>query len=273
MSNLDPEIRRNNLSSAVRSVLGQFRKSPNAAIPGIVHAYDPATRRATVQPAIDLLLTNGTRVSQPLIPNVPVVWPATAQWTMVAPLAAGDAVLLVISQRGLTDFKRRFQQAAPDVDRIMSLSDAVAIPGFGPTRITPASAEGVAIQSTDGAISLTLEPDGRVLHNGEEIGGGWPGEFAPTAPPNLRIRSDVGNIQIQEWDASTSPWLPILGYLPQLRVGEGSWMPYPGYSNYLERESRWLTAPRRTRLRVRVRAYTWDGPSPWTPTLDWVTTS
>lgn len=160
MSNLDPEIRRDKLPSSVRFVLAQFQKSLNTAIPGIVHAYDPSTRRATVQPAIDLLKTDGTRMSQPLIPNVPVVWPATGQWTMVAPLAAGDAVMLVISQRGLTDFKRRFQQAAPDVDRIMSLSDAIAIPGFGPMQITPASATGACVQNASGTEFIALEPDG-----------------------------------------------------------------------------------------------------------------
>jgi len=273
LSNRDPEIRRNKVSSSVRFVLGQFQKSPNTAIPGIVHAYDPGTRRATVQPAIDLLMTDGTRMSQPLIPNVPVVWPATRQWTLVAPLAAGDAVMLVISQRGLTDFKRRFRQAAPDVDRIMSLSDAVAIPGFGPTQITPASAEGIALQSADGETSLTLEPDGRLLHNGEPLGSG---PQVPGEPPNFTVNTAFapGRSTVRfMWGEAPSPALYVHGYDGQVReVDASTWTRWQAQLGATTRDHITTSTflQRHTDYVARVRAYNSDGPGPWA-TLEFTT--
>lgn len=157
---MDPEAQYDSLPAALRFMLEQFAKTLNTCAPGHIRAYDAATRRATVQPALDLLKTDGSAMSAPLIPNVPVVWPSAGGWTFLAPLADGDPVLLVWSQRGLTGFKRAHGRALPDADHLFSLGDAIAIPGFGPATITPASTTGAVLQSTDAATFIALEPTG-----------------------------------------------------------------------------------------------------------------
>ena len=160
MSNLDPEIRYDGLASGVRFALTEWTKGLNTCLPGIVHAYDAATRRATVQPAIDILTTDGRTIPRPLVANVPVVTPAGGGWSVSLPLATGDPVLLVFSQRGLTGFKRAHERAAPDADRLMAMADCIAIPGFGPISLTEVSSDGIVLQSNDGAEYIAVEPGG-----------------------------------------------------------------------------------------------------------------
>lgn len=168
MSNLDSETRYDGLASAVRFTLEQWTKGLNTCLPGIVHAYDAATRRATVQPAIDMLTTDGRTIPRPLVANVPVVAPAGGGWSVSLPLATGDPVLLVFSQRGLTGFKRAHERAAPDADRLMAMGDAIAIPGFGPISLTEVSSDGIVLQSNDGAEYIAVESGGiRIKTTGE----------------------------------------------------------------------------------------------------------
>ena len=160
MTNRDNETRYDSLAAAMRFMLEQFQKSLNICLPGHIVSYAATTRRATVQSALDLLTTDGGSIAAPLIPNVPVVWPSAGGFSFSAPLVAGDPVLLVWSQRGLTGFKRAHERAMPDPDRLMSLGDAIAIPGFGPEDITPVSSTGIVLQSNDAAEYIAVEPGG-----------------------------------------------------------------------------------------------------------------
>ncbi len=163
MSNLNPEIDYSGLPNTLRFVVEQWIKSLNACLPGIITSYDSTTRRATVQPALDTLTTDGRRVEPPPIANVPIVWPSGGGYTLVLPLRVGDPVLLVFSQRGLTKFKQSYGRSIPDEDSLFDLRDAIAIPGFGPppsNPITSVSTTGITLQANDGASYITVEPDG-----------------------------------------------------------------------------------------------------------------
>lgn len=290
MTSRDHESDYRSLAAGVQFALEQWTKGLNVCAPGHVVSYDAGTRRATVRPALDILTQRMTSVGAPLIPDVPVVWPSTRQWAVVAPLAEGDPVLLLWSQRGLTGFKRAHARAMPDVDRLFSLSDAVAVPGFGPTRISPASAEGLAVQSVDGSVSLVLDPDGRIamqhvdgettyslsleadgelLHNGEPITSG--GEFAPPTPANARAESPAAQFLYFRWDGVASPAIPLRTYhAVYRRAGDppGPWLRFPRLEpSEVATSLTWTPAPRRLALELRVRAYNDDGPSPWSPTV------
>lgn len=160
MTSMDPETDYRTASAAVEFALRQWAKGLNVCLPGHVVAYDAGTRRATVQAAVDMLTNDHVAIEAPLIPDVPVVWPATLRHAVVGRLVAGDPVLLVFSQRGLTGFKQSHARAMPDLDRLFSLSDAVALPGFGPTTITPATTTGIALQNVAGSEFIALEPGG-----------------------------------------------------------------------------------------------------------------
>ena len=164
MTNRNPDSDYSSMAEATRFALEQWTKlNINVCLPGLIESYDPAARRATVQPAVDVLLTDGRRESQPLVSNVPVVWPAVQGFVMAGALKRGDPVALVFSQRGLTGFKRTHGRSVPDEDSLFDLRDAVVIPGFGPPPsepMTPVSTTGIALQDHEGENYIALEPDG-----------------------------------------------------------------------------------------------------------------
>ena len=161
MSNLNPERHYGSLPESLAFVLEQFVKTLNVCLPAKIVTYDAATRRASVQPAIYTVLTDGTLIEPPIIGNVPVVWPGGGGFVATFPLGAGDAVTLVFSQRGLTSFKGAFELSPPDSDAPLALKDAMCFPALGPAgAITPASTTGAAIQSEDGTEFIAIEPGG-----------------------------------------------------------------------------------------------------------------
>ena len=163
MTNRNPASEYSNMAEAIRFALEEWTKlNISVCLPGLIESHDPATRRATVQPAIDILLTDGRREVQPAIANVPVVWPAVQGFVMAGALRRGDPVLLVFCQRGLTGFKRTHGRSVPDEDSLFDLRDAVAIPGFGPPPgepTAPVSTTGIALQDHAGENYIALEPD------------------------------------------------------------------------------------------------------------------
>ena len=128
--------------------------------PGHIISYDGTTRRARVRPAIDILTTDNRLISPPEIADVPVLFPAGGGYLLAFPLAPGDSVLLLFCQRGISEFKQAFTRSGPDRAGLFSLSDAVALAGFGSTVISAASTTGAALQSAAGNDYIVLEANG-----------------------------------------------------------------------------------------------------------------
>lgn len=126
-------------------------KRLNFATPAIIDSYDPASKRAIVIPAIDVLFADGKSRPRPPLANVPILMPSGGGFTATFPIAKGDAVMLLISQRGIAEFKKAYKQALPTRTSFFSMIDAVAIPGFGGRNIRPAKAGAATLQSEDGA--------------------------------------------------------------------------------------------------------------------------
>ena len=157
MSNIDRNVDYSDFTTALKFVLKQWSKGLYTGMPGIVEKYDPNTRRATVQPAIKIQLTDDQIISRAPLVNCPVVWTATGRYSFTMDLLPGDPVFLFFSMRGMTEFKETFMESDPDAGHIMNMNDAVALPGFGPLEITPASTDGPSLQSTDGTLSIHVE--------------------------------------------------------------------------------------------------------------------
>ena len=150
--NRNPESRYHGLAEALRFALGEWAKSVNTCLPGHIVSYDAGSRRAVVRPALDVLTSDGQRSRAPDIDDVPVVFPSGHAFALTFPLVAGDPVLLVFAQRGLSGFKRAHGRSVPDVDSLFALRDAIAIPGFG---LRPPNAESThAIEITSAGIHL-----------------------------------------------------------------------------------------------------------------------
>ena len=157
MSNINREIDFGNLTTALDFVFSQAFKDVHTCLPGIVESYTGTTRRAKIIPAIQLLLTDESKVTRSPIVDVPVVFPSGGGFTLLFPLKKDDSVLLVFSQRGLTDFKKSFKEASPEPMRILSEIDAIAIPGFGALSVTLATTTGAALQKENADTYIKIE--------------------------------------------------------------------------------------------------------------------
>ena len=155
-SNRDPDARYESLPQGMTFFGEQLLKRVHTSLPGIVNTYDASTRRARVQPAIDLLLTNGTSMPKPIILDVPVLFPSGGGYTIHVPLAAGDPVMIFFSERDIARFKATLTSGAPLSDDIMEAQHAVAVPGFvAPT--TALVGDGLVLQTTDGSTFIQIE--------------------------------------------------------------------------------------------------------------------
>ncbi len=180
---LDREVSWESLTTTLRWILEQYKKTLNTSLPGLVETYDPATRRARVRIALRKVDNDGKAEERTPAVNVPVLYPSGGGFTFIFPLAEGDPVMLIFSQRGLTEFKKTYELSTPDRTRIMDGADVVAVPGFGPLEVMPATQTGAALQTVDGDDfikidegSITIKvtdgdiildvPDGKTVHLG-----------------------------------------------------------------------------------------------------------
>ena len=179
MSSQNPNQPYERLAPVLDFVFEQGVKSLWTAMPGNVIAYDAGTRTARVQPALRVVLTDGTEMSLPPVSQVPVLMLAGGGCRVNVDLEAGDSVLLVFAQRGLDEWKKIYDEATPDSQGMLSLKDAIAIPGFVrpdrsyPTQLT-ISASGIVL---DGNLevtgAMTVTGDLAVTGNISAPGGSW----------------------------------------------------------------------------------------------------
>ena len=139
-------------------------KNVHTAMPAQVISFDMATRRAIVQPSLDLVLVDGTAHAKPPIVNVPVVSPCGGGIIWLQELLPDDQVLLIVCERGIDLWKQQLQRTLPDETAWFQLKDAMVIAGIGPTDVTPAAIRGGMLQTYDGSTNIQLA-DGRIELN------------------------------------------------------------------------------------------------------------
>lgn len=144
------------MTDAFKFILNQFKKSLYSIIPGVIESYNQSTKRCRVRPAINIKKTDGTVEPMQAIINVPVVWNSGGGFTILSPLPAGDPVLILFSQRGITKFKETFAQEDPGKG-VFAKEDAIVIPSFGGLSVNPASSEGICMQAEDGNNFIFVE--------------------------------------------------------------------------------------------------------------------
>jgi len=167
MSSINDDINFDSLSVVLDFVLSQWSKGLHTCVPGLIETYDAASRRARVKFALKQVRTDGSEVAKAPIVDVPVVFPSGGGFTMTFPMAEGDPVMLLFSERGITAFKKTFDQATPTEGQYHQEADAVALPGFGPLSLTPADMQGAAWQTEDGDKSVRLKEGGVEIHAGD----------------------------------------------------------------------------------------------------------
>lgn len=148
------------MTDALQFVFGQLLKTIFISIPGIIESYDSQTKRCKVKPAINMLLTDGSIINQSAIVNVPVLWPSGGGFTLLTPLPTGTPVEIKFSQRGITKFKETFSTENPG-NGVFDKEDAHVIPGYGGLSVSPATEDGISMQSENGNNYIFVE-DGNI---------------------------------------------------------------------------------------------------------------
>lgn len=109
----------------------EFAGELRVCLPGRIEKYDPDTHLASVQPLIKRkFYGRRTAVSLPIINRVPVIHPRTASALIRLPVASGDIVTMVFSDRSLENWLQGTGAEAENEDsRQHHLNDAYAILG------------------------------------------------------------------------------------------------------------------------------------------------
>lgn len=131
----------------------------HVSIPAKVVRVELAKGLVDAQPLVKDVF-DGQAVSVPVIPNVPVVWPGAGGYRLTFPIAAGDIVLLVFSDRSLDLWLEKGGEVDPEDPRRHALSDAIAIPGLRSFREPwTGAAEDAAVLGKDGAPQVKASSD------------------------------------------------------------------------------------------------------------------
>lgn len=120
---------------AVSFVVERALAGVRTATPARIESWNPATRLAVVQPEIHRTDEEGNELTIPALSDVPVVMPVFdgGNGMISFPLARGDKVLLVCSDRSLDGWLQGLE-GKPSATRTHSLADAIAIPGMQPSK-------------------------------------------------------------------------------------------------------------------------------------------
>lgn len=118
----------------------------HTAFPGVVVKYDKDTRRADIQPSIKRKLPSGEYIDFPVIPDVPVLFPGTKQYTVCFPLEKDDEVLCICMERGTDAWRDTGGSGIEESDpRRFSLMDCAVIPGLQPIEFIDAEGDGFCV--------------------------------------------------------------------------------------------------------------------------------
>lgn len=111
-------------------------------------------QRISVQPITNKVTPDGESLEQPVLQSVPLIFPGSSSSQFTFPVAVGDVVLCVFSQRTLDSFKLGSKDLhKPKNLRKFSRNDAVAIPGLFPFSEAPNNPSQRSLShSTDDAV-------------------------------------------------------------------------------------------------------------------------
>ena len=149
-----------------RRILDARLTDLHTALPGRVRAYDAATQTADIEPMIKRGVPTGGEEDEvalealPVLPSVPVLFPSGGQCFVTFPLAVGDPVLLVFSERDTSHYRATGAVADPGVPTMHGLSGAVAIPcAFGPrsAAMSGVSATDLVVGRANGLANITVK--------------------------------------------------------------------------------------------------------------------
>lgn len=209
--------RNDTLGSAILISIVEALKEVNTVLPGIVEEYDADARIASVRGAINLLMPDGRQLVRPLVQDAPVVFPEAGGYSIRYPLAVGDSVLILFSQRGLDSWKRVHALSAPGLGPLFSENDAIVLAGFGAAgNSAPAVDDALVLNGPGGYLAVrdnVVETDMSVVLKAEATSGSLPTAGSAYEGRMVHLRTATGT---QLWfchkdTATTWAWAELTG--------------------------------------------------------------
>lgn len=128
----------------------------NVCLPAIVKKYSSSNNTVTLQPAIQVVLTNNTFLDMPQIFNVPVLELGGKGLSVKIPLQEGDTGIVIFCDRDISLFKQEKKNTQPNTLRKHDLSDGI----FIPMRFGNSGSSNIMIQSEDGNTQFEVTSSG-----------------------------------------------------------------------------------------------------------------
>lgn len=123
-----------NIVDALNGYLDSRLERVHTAVPGVIESYQAGTRLAKVRPMVKLQTGKGVVIDLPVIDNVPVIFPASAAFSLLWPLQRGDGVIIFFAENGIGNWINSpgTSPVAPDDAARFALTDAFCVPGLVP---------------------------------------------------------------------------------------------------------------------------------------------
>lgn len=151
-------------AEVVRAILKRELSDVHTGIPARVESYDPAKQTVDVQPLVQKLvpLEGGGRkaVDLPVLPDIPVSFPAGGGMRLLLPLQKGDTGWVMFSEASLDVWRAKGGVVDPADPRRFHLSDGVFVPGLHAAggEWKDGNASDLSL-GKDGAHQLVITPD------------------------------------------------------------------------------------------------------------------
>jgi len=150
----------------VRETIDRALLRVNTCIPGVVDSFDPATQTCTVRPAIQMRVNidgSTSFMDLPQIINAPLIFPfaITAGFALTLPVKAGDACVILFSQRSIDNWHDKGGVQPPEdgvSTRHHDLTDALVLLTAVPTPdvLSGWVEDGIEIRNTAQNSRITL---------------------------------------------------------------------------------------------------------------------
>lgn len=118
------------ISDLLRQSFEAMSDNLHVCLPGQIETFDSATKKASVSVKIKKKFENGDSTPYPVIENVPVIFPGSADALIAFPLNQGDGCLIIFAERSIENWKLTGNLQDPSDPRKFSFSDALCIPGL-----------------------------------------------------------------------------------------------------------------------------------------------
>lgn len=163
---MDLRERQGDMEELIRTAIEQHMSRVWNSLPGTVvpGSYDATKQTVSVQPSVKgyVKKEDGTQqaVDLPVLPDVPVQFPAGGGVSMTFPIKGGEEVLVSFSSRSPDNWQQSGGQQQPADTGVGGLSGGFAMLGFrsNPRALTDVDTEGVVIRSDDNMTKVGLSP-------------------------------------------------------------------------------------------------------------------